>query len=469
MPIRRHLVLPLLTLITAIAPVARAQSQPATVKSAASGRPNVIMIFSDDLGYGDISSFADKPQPVKTPNIDRLAREGMKFGQFYVASPVCSPSRAAVLSGRFASETGLKNFLHTREHNRKHNQDDWMDPSLAHLPRAFNDAGYATAHIGKWHVGGGRDVDNAPSIGQYGYDEWVSTTESPDPDPKLGLKPEWVKERTPGEVKRYERTGYMVDRTVDFLKRHQSEPCFVTLWTNDVHAPYHPSPAMQKKHGGTDENSPSYKNFLGVLEDYDREIGRLLDSLKEMGMEENTIVFFTGDNGPEPHAEVRNAGLRGRKMMVYEGGIRQPFLIRWPAGKIPAGAVNDQTVLCAVDLLPTLTSLAGVPLPEPAADQCDGEDLSAATRGEAIKRTKPLYWENMKMRPDGSPRGPKLAIRKDDWKLLMNHSGSAVELFDLSRDPYEKTNLADQHPDRVKELSTEILAWAKTLPSRRQP
>jgi arylsulfatase A-like enzyme len=433
------------------------------------GRPNVVMIFCDDMGYGDVSSFAGKPQPVRTPNIDRLAAGGRKFTRFYVGSPVCSPSRAAVLSGRFASETGLRNFLHTREHNRQFDQNDYLDPRLGHLPRAFDAAGYATAHFGKWHLGGGRDVDNAPSIKEYGYDEYSTTWESPDPDPRLGADAPGRGEKGKDQVKQYERTAYQVDKTVDFLRRHKAEPCFVTLWTNDLHATYHPSPAARKKHGGVDKPTATYENFLGVLEEYDREIGRLLDEIKRMGLEENTIVFFTGDNGaPQINAAKRNGGFRGSKLTLYEGGIREPFVIRWP-GRVPAGTVNDVTVLSAVDLLPTLTTLAGVELPGEAKGECDGEDLSAAVLGAEVKRAKALYWQNLMDRPADAPRGPSLGIRKGDWKLLVNRDGSDAELYDVRKDPEEKRDVAGGNGELVKEMAGEVRGWAETLPGRTHP
>jgi arylsulfatase A-like enzyme len=259
-----------------------------------------------------------------------------------------------------------------------------------------------------------------------------------------------------------------VDRTLDFLRRHKDRPRFVTLWTNDLHATYHPSPAMQKKHGGTDAPTRTYENFLGVLEEYDREIGRLLDGIKSLGLEENTIVFFTGDNGAGPHAAIRNGGFRGGKLTLYEGGIREPFIIRWPK-KIAAGTVNDATVLCAVDLLPTLTSLAGIELAEAAEASCDGEDLSSAVLGKTPARERPLYWENGQTRPAEAPRGPSLAIRKGDWKLLVNHDGSDAELYDLRADPKETSNRAGERPAAVSELSAEVIAWSKTLPHRTHP
>lgn len=445
-----------------------------TSTAAAPSKPNILMIFVDDMGYGDISSFSDV-LPVKTPNIDRLAKEGMKFTEFYVAMPICSPSRAAVLSGMFSPETQLTSYLQEREGNKKSDQNDFMDPALSFLPKAFHSAGYATGHVGKWHLGGGRDVDNAPSILKYGYDEAYSTWESPNRDPKLGTNhAPWDKTRMdPGQVQRYERTEYMVDKTLDFMKRHQDKPTFVTLWPDDLHLPFRPSPEMMKKYGGKPGKDNSIENFYGVLEEYDIQMGRLLDGLKAQGMEENTIIFFTGDHGPAPHYDhKRNNGMRGMKLSLYEGGIRQPFLIRWP-GHIPAGTENNETILSSLDLLPTLTKLAGIELSPEAADKADGQDLSQAVLGKPVKRTKPLMWEYGRTpkvpRAKGNDRSPELAIREGDFKLLVNRDNTGVELYNLRTDRNETTNVADKHTTMVQDMSKRIIDWSKTLPHRTHP
>jgi len=443
-------------------------------------KPNIVMIFTDDMGYADISSFAQTPLKVRTPNIDRIANEGMKFTQFYVSSPICSPSRAAVLSGRFAPESGITSFLHQREANAKADQNDYMEPSGAYLPKTFKSAGYATAHVGKWHLGGGRDVDNAPSIGQYGYDEFYSTWESPDRDPKLGTNhAPWDKKKDPGQVDRWDRTRHMVDTTLDFMKRHQDQPTFITLWPDDLHTPFWPSPEMIAKYGGKPYEFDPIENFWGVLEEYDRQIGRLLDGLKAQGVDENTIVFFTGDNGPAPHYDrTRTDGMRGMKLSLFEGGIRQPFAIRWP-GKIPAGS-ESKTVLSSVDLLPTLAALAGVTIVPEANGKLDGEDLSQAMLGKDVARKGALLWEYGRRNargeqrqgiPQAKPenRSPNLGIREGDLKLLVNDDGTSPMLFNVRQDPKETNDLAAQEKARVEEMSKKVIDWQKSLPHRTHP
>lgn len=457
-----------------VAMVAPAPAQTTSSVDAKSSKPNVIMIYTDDMGYGDISSFS-KALKLKTPNIDRLATEGKKFTQFYVAMPICSPSRAAVISGRFAPETGLTNYLQERKGNYDSDQEDYVDPKYGHLPRSFQQAGYATGHIGKWHMGGGRDVDNAPSITNYGYDEAYSTWESPNRDPKLGtIYAPWDKRLVPGQVVRDKRTEYMVDKTLDFFKRHEDKPCFVTLWPDDMHTPFRPSAEMMKKHGGKPDQDKLFENFLAVLEEYDKQIGRLLDGLKEQGKDENTIIFFTGDNGPAPpYDRVRTDGMRGMKLSLYEGGIREPFVIRWP-GHVKPGAVDNDTVWCTVDLLPTLTSLAGIPMTEEGKGTADGEDMSKAILGDApVKRTKPLLYEYGRTkqvpRPKGDALSPTLAIRQGDFKVLVNYDGSDLEMYDIKKDPTEKTNVADQHKEEAQAMAKTVIDWSKTLPHRTQP
>lgn len=443
-------------------------------------KPNVIMVFTDDMGYGDISSFSDA-LPVKTPNIDRIADQGTKFRQFYVSMPICSPSRAAVLSGTYSPENQLTSYLQTREGNFESDQNDYMDPQRAFLPKSFKAAGYATGHVGKWHLGGGRDVDNAPSILEYGYDEAYSTWESPNRDPKLGTNhAPWDKNRMdPGQVERWDRTRYMVDKTLDFLKRHKDQPSFITLWPDDLHTPFRPSPEMQKKYGGKPGEDNSIENFYGVLDEYDRQMGRLLDGLKEMGVADNTILFFTGDNGPAPtYDHLRTDGMRGMKLSLYEGGIRQPLIFVWP-GKIPAGKTNDVTVVQSVDFLPTLTTMAGIDMVPAAKSKFEGEDLSKAILGADIRRTKTLMWEYGRTDRVPRPRGknkkidfsPQLAIREGDYKLMLNPDGSDKELYNIVKDRMESNNLAtdDQYTTMIQKLSKQVIDWQKTLPHRDQP
>lgn len=417
-------------------------------------RPNILIINTDDMGIGDLSCYNDGW--VKTPNMDTFARQGLRLNHFYSAAPICSPSRAGLITGRFPAEVGLRTFLHTRKHNAGWNQSDYLDPKNPSMARAMKEAGYRTGHFGKWHVGGGRDVTNAPGLPAYGFDEYASTWESPDPDPNLTANPDWI--WSPNDpVKRWDRTSYFVDKTLDFLKRNKGKPCFVNFWPDDMHTPWVHDEAAQ-----TDNKTwQSRKNFERVLAEYDRQIGRLLDGLRELGLEENTIVILTSDNGPMPNfKQARSLGLRGFKGSLYEGGIKMPFIIRWP-GKIKPGTVNDRSVVCAVDLFPSLCALAGAALP--AGATFSGEDMSRALLGEEHARKGDLLWEfgqtEMRGKPPRHNKSPHLAIRRGGMKLLANDYDDKVELYDLAADPLEKNNIAGDHPALVKTLKEELLKW----------
>ena len=197
-------------------------------------QPNIIFILVDDMGFGDLGCYGGTIEP--TPNIDRMAAQGIRFTQYYSASPISSPSRTGLLTGIHPAMWHMTSFLQTREGNRNAEMADFLDPDAQTLPRTLQAAGYKTAHIGKWHMGGGRDVHNAPLITRYGYHEYVSTYESPDPDPLLTAT-NWIWSRD-DSIKRWERTAYFVDKTLDFMKRNKGTPCFINLWPDDVHDPW---------------------------------------------------------------------------------------------------------------------------------------------------------------------------------------------------------------------------------------
>ncbi len=427
--------------------------------STAAERPNVLCIVVDDLGWGDVSCFGGQ---VPTPHMDRLAKEGMQFRQFYVASPICSASRCGMITGQFPARWRITSYLQTKAGNRECEQADFLDPRAPSLPRTFLAAGYATAHIGKWHLGGGRDVTDAPKFAAYGYDLGLGTYESPEPAAALGLKTmPWETQREPQQVPRHERTRWMVDETLKFLQQHSTQPRFVNLWLDDVHTPFRP----------TDEKDarPLPEKYRDVLTETDRQIGRLLDALPP-----NTLVMLCGDNGPEPTLDhTRTKGLRGMKWSLYEGGIRTPLIVRWP-GKVPAGTVNAQTVISSVDFMPTLCALAQIKAP--VADQ-DGEDMSAALCGEKVLRHKHLFWEYGRKSAEagtvknGFPypkepnsKSPNVAIRDGNWKLLVNADGTHTELYDLDQDPNETTNLAEPEQARTQRLKKAVLDWREGLP-----
>ena len=433
-------------------------------------KPNVLFILVDDFGWGDLG--ANGGAGVPTPRMDQLAREGTRFTQFYVASPICSPSRCGLLTGQLPSRWRITSFLQSRAGNAECGQADFLDPKAPSFVRAFKAAGYATAHIGKWHLGGGRDVTDAPKFAAYGYDVGLGTYESPEPAAPLGLKSvPWGKEREPQQVARHDRTRWMVDETLAFTKRSGTKPWLVNLWLDDVHTPYRPI-------SGKDDREFAAK-YRDVLMETDRQVGRLMDGLRELGAEKNTLVLLAGDNGPEPSLNrTRTSGLRGMKWSLYEGGIRTPLVARWP-GVIPSGKVNTMTIVSAVDFFPTLCTLAGVP--PPVGVKFDGQDSSAVFKGSTQPRTQPLFWEygrkpaptgetNAKgLRPFPYPtepdsKSPNVAVRDGAWKLLVNADGTNTELYNLATDPNETKSVATTETAIATRLKNAALAWWKSLP-----
>ena len=411
------------------------------------------------MGLGDLGCYGGKLAP--TPAIDRLAAEGTRFTHYYSAAPICSPSRAGIITGMFPARWRITSFLQARAGNAGCEMADFLDPRAPSLPRALQAAGYATAHFGKWHLGGGRDVANAPKFATYGYDEHAGTWESPEPHPDITAT-NWIWSDK-DKVKRWDRTAFLVDRTLDFLaRRGAAAPGFVNLWLDDPHTPWVPDAKSDKK------DTPA--NLRPVLADLDRQIGRLLDALKARGLDERTLVIFTSDNGALPTFRGdRSGGFRASKLSLYEGGIRMPLLVRWP-GRVPAGRVDDRSILSATDFLPTLCTIGGARVPD--SHPLDGIDASAAWRGQTVTRPAPLLWEYGRndtfFRYPTAPgdRSPALALRRGQWKFLLNPDGSRAELYDLAADPGEKNNLAAAQPERVQEFTKIAQDWRASWPGR---
>ncbi|MBE9585139.1 sulfatase-like hydrolase/transferase [Mucilaginibacter sp. JRF] len=425
-------------------------------------RPNIIFILTDDMGYSDIGCFGGRFVP--TPNIDRLAKQGRMFTQYYSAAPICSPSRAGLITGMYPGRWNFSTYLDNKKHNRNAEQADFLDPAAPSIARFFKDVGYATGHFGKWHLGGGRDVKNAPGFEQYGYDEHASTYESPDPDPLITAT-NWIWSDK-DSIKRWDRTKYFVDKTLDFLSRHKGQPCFINLWPDDVHTPW--VPRKETEYTGKYPMNPEEEDaFKLVLKEYDAQIGRLMDGLKQMRMDKNTIIIFTSDNGPLPSFRgSRAGGMRGSKLSLYEGGTRMPFIIGWP-GHIPAATIDTSSMIDAIDMLPSLAKIAGVHLPKNYAG--DGVDRSSALLGKPSARAKEMYWEygrnNIAFRyPAGRDKSPNLAVRSGKWKLIMNSDGSDVQLYNINTDRNETSNLAEKEADVTKNLKIKLQNWWAGLP-----
>ena len=429
--------------------------------TAAERPPNIVLVLADDLGSADLSCYGNRLTP--TPHLDRMAAEGTRFTQYYCGSPICSPSRVALTTGMYPGRWRITSFLQTKKGNRECGQADFLDPAAPSLARTLKTAGYKTAHIGKWHMGGGRDVTDAPKFAAYGFDEHAGTYESPQPHPDITAT-NWIWSPE-DKVKRHDRTAFFVEQTLGFLKRHKDQPCYVNLWLDDTHTPWEPS---DEQLAPQDASIPEQqRKFRAVLVEMDRQMGRLLAGIKELGLDEQTLVIFTSDNGALPtFGGERSKPYRGSKLSLYEGGIRMPFIARWP-GRVPAGRTDSESVLSAVDLFPSLCKLAGAELP--AGAKLDGLEMSGALLGQPAMRSQPLFWEYGRNETSfayakGRDKSPTLAVREGQWKLLARPDGSGVELYDLQADAGEATNLAEAQPEVARRLSEMLLAWRKTLP-----
>lgn len=428
----------------------------ALAQTGANGRrPNVIFILADDLGWGDPACYGNSI--AKTPNIGRLAKEGLRFTSFYVNAPVCSPTRAGFMTGRFPSTLGIHSHFASPELNERRGMPQALDPSVATVYDCFRQAGYVTGHFGKWHMG---NID----AGEYGVDCHRTMGG--------GGKPDWQ-----GEEQFWRRSSRLiVDEAVHFIEEHRNEPFYLNVWTVHPHAPLDPSEEQMAPYARFEEKrvagtfTTPFEVFYGTVTEMDRQIGRLLAKLDELGLAENTIVVFSSDNGPEDihlsesaHSGIGSTGpFRGRKRSLYEGGIRTPFIVRWPGGA-PAGRVDDTTVLSGVDFLPSISRLAGVAVPSGLS--LDGEDMSGALKGTPRARKKPLYWERrFRVIGDVINCSPMMAVRDGDWKLLRNLDESRFELYDVTEDPSEVDNRAEEHPRKVRALSKKLLRWHDTLP-----
>jgi uncharacterized sulfatase len=440
--------------------------------SAGAAKPNVLFVLIDDMGYADLTCYGD--QRVHTQHIDRLASEGIRFTQFYVNSPICSPSRTALTTGQFPARWKITSFLASRAENKKRGMAQWLDPKAPTLARQLQAAGYATGHFGKWHMGGQRDVGDAPLINAYGFEKTLTTFEGlgdrvlplldaydGKPAKKYALGSDKLGRGNITWMERSKVTSAFVGAAIEFMKAAEREdkPFFVDVWPDDVHSPFFPPKALR----GDDSKKELY---LGVVQATDDQLAPLFDYVRSSAkLRDNTLIIIASDNGPEPGAG--SAGVfRGHKGNLYEGGIREPLIV-WGPGlmdKSAVGTTNETTVVAGVDFLPSILAMAGT---KPAADELlDGEDVSSSLLGkEKGKRTKTLFWIRPPDRPGpAKDRFPDLAVREGDWKLLIDEDGKRPQLYDLSKDAGEAKNLAGEKLDVVKRLKTKVMDWRKSLP-----
>lgn len=436
-------------------------------------RPNIIFIMTDDQGYGDVGYMG---HPVlKTPNIDDMAENGLRLDRFYAASPVCSPTRASVLTGRNPNRSGTFSWGHALRPEER--------TVISHL----KEAGYQTGFFGKWHLGSVRD-GGVTSPGAHGFDEWAAA-------PNFYMNNPWMSRNgTPMQL-HGEGSIATVDLAMEFIEDAASSdaPFIVFIWTGSPHVPHEALPELLDLYPGQPDH---LKNYYGEISGIDMAVGQLRDGLRELDIAEQTILIFTSDNGGRL-PEAYNRGLRGEKSELWEGGIRVPFVLEWP-GKIERRI--SHVPASTVDLFPTFLELAGA-TPVEKIYPLDGVSLVSVMKGETDHRDSPLgfwnYFEEVRgqiMRSDeivqdllkfqqgelqkedlnegllnppdlpydGIEEYPAAAVwMVGDWKL--HHIESTFELYNLADDPGEENDLSELYPERVQRMKEELRNWQDSV------
>ena len=406
----------------------------------AADKPNIVLIFADDLGVNDLSCYGRQDQP--TPQLDQLAAQGMRFTTAYCAQPICSPSRAALMTGKCPARLHLTNFLPGRADAPS---QKLLQPIIeGQLPleeltvaEVLKEAGYATACIGKWHLGG-KGFGPEKQGFDYAFAGQARTTPT----------------ATEGSKGEYELTA----QAEQWMEKNKATPFFLYLSHNTPHIPFAARPEDLAKHSGA--FNPTYAS---VIERMDECVGRVLAKIEALGLTEKTIVVFAGDNGglhvlefpgtPATH----NSPFRAGKGYLYEGGLREPLLIRWP-GVIKPGAVCETPVVLT-DLVPTFLEAAGLN-PAKTTGPLDGVSLVKLLGGGEMA-PRPLYWHFPNYTNQGGLPGG--AIRDGDWKLIENYEDGRVELYNLSSDVGEKTDLAKTEAARAEAMQTKLATWRKSV------
>ncbi len=408
-------------------------------------QPNILVIMVDDLGYGDLSSYGS--EDLQTPAIDSIVNEGVKFTNFYANCPVCSPSRASFISGRYPELVGVPGVIRT------YPQDNWgyLQKDIVTIGHQLKKGGYSTALIGKWHLG--LTEEHWPN--NRGFDHFQGW---------LGdMMDDYYKHERHGinymrnNQQRIKPAGHATDLftqwTCDYLElqKDKDAPFFLFLSYNAPHTPIQPPQDWLEKVQQRAPNMPKARaKLVALIEHLDAGIGKVLDQLEANGQMENTLIVFTSDNGGQINVGANNGGLRDGKQSMYEGGLRVPTAFRWP-GYIKPGLTTKQRAL-TMDLYPTLCEIAGIEIE----NEIDGISLAGALNGESLdNHGRDLYFH----RREGNQRYQGLitnALIRGDWKLLHNSPFAPLELYNLKTDPLEKVNLAKENPAKFNELSKSL-------------
>lgn len=404
--------------------------------------PNILLILADDHGYGDLS--VHNGPSIETPNLDRIAAEGMRFTKFYANSSVCSPSRASLMTGRFPDRVGVPGVIRT------HAQNNWgyLRQDAITLPSMLKQKDYDTALIGKWHLG--LEAENHPC--RRGFDHFHGFLGDMMDDYYTHLRHNnnYMRRDFDTIVPRGHATELFTEWSVEFLRAQAraSSPFFLYLAYNAPHTPIQPPDAwIARVREREPDISPQRAKYIALVEHMDAGIGRVLDTLEETGQLSNTLVIYTSDNGGDMKVGAHNGELRGQKGDMYEGGIRVPACAMWP-GHIPEGQVTEQEAML-MDVFPTACEVAGVPLTH----EIEGRSIWQTLQGEKQDFSeRVLYW----LRREGNQRflgQCQRAVRLGDIKLLHNSPFEPLELYNLSTDALETTNIARTEAELFREMS----------------
>ncbi len=428
-----------------------------TVRAADDTRPpNLVVFLIDDLGWTDLSCFGS--DLYQTPHIDRLAQQGMKFTNSYSACTVCSPTRAALMTGKYPARLHITDWIHgSKRPNAKLAIPKWTE----YLPRtevtiatALKEVGYTTAHVGKWHLGD----KNEGWPDKHGFDVNIAGYEAG--SPPSYFSPYKIPTLTDGPKGEY-LTDRLAAEAVRLIETNKDKPFFLYFPHYAVHTPLQAkselTEAYQKKiRPGLRHTNATY---AAMIESMDQAVGRVLSRLTELGLSERTVIVFTSDNGGLMRSTT-NVPLRAGKGSSYEGGVRVPTIVKWP-GVTPPGSVCEEPVITN-DFYPTLLQLAGAKGNAKHNAEVDGESLVPLLKDPRTKlRRDALYWHYPHYHPGGAT--PYGAVRAGDWKLIEFYEDLHVELYNLKDDLSEKEDLAARRPDKTQELRERLHAWRKAV------
>jgi arylsulfatase A-like enzyme len=420
--------LPTINLLVGVAAMAVA-----SVAAAADKKPNVLVILSDDVGWAEFGFQGNKDIP--TPNIDSIANNGVRFSQGYVSGPYCSPTRAGLMTGRYQTRFGHE-FNSTA-------RVTGLSLEEATFPERMKELGYATCAIGKWHLG------SKPRYRpmKRGFDEFYGTlANSSFFLPKQFVDSRISNDAQPVTDETFYTTDAYADRAVDWLDKQKDGPWFMYVPFNAQHAPLQATEKYLARFNNIQDKKR--RTFAAMMSAMDDAVGKILTKIRNMGQEENTLIFFLADNGgPTNQTTSSNVPLRGRKATTWEGGVRVPFCAQWK-GKLPAGKTYDNPII-QLDILPTVLAAAGAEIDPDW--KLDGVNLLPFLTGDKSDRPhETLYWRF----------GDQWAIRDGDWKLVVGGGGDrAGELFNLAEDKSESRNLAPEMADKVRELKAKWDSW----------